>query len=238
MKDTANPVFLGSITSYPDQGFNHSSWLNESGKYILFTDENKGLDMKIFNLENLSDPKFISQFNSHPDATPHNAFWVGDLAYVSSYHDGLRIYNLKNPEKPEEVAWYDTHPVIPEQYGGYRGCWGVYPFLPSKKIIASDLTAGIFVFEVDSNLVGNDEGVIEPNYFSLFPNPTQSQINIHFSGYSHGQIEVFNYLGTSIMKQFFNENKFTVDVSHLPSGSYFLRINNQHKIFYKKFIKQ
>lgn len=238
LKDTANPVFIGSITSYPDQGFNHSSWLNESGKYILFTDENKGLDMKIFNLENLSDPKFISQFNSHPDATPHNAFWVGDLAYVSSYHDGLRIYNLKNPEKPEEVAWYDTHPVIPEQYGGYRGCWGVYPFLPSKKIIASDLTAGIFVFEVDSNLVGNDEGVIEPNYFSLFPNPTQSQINIHFSGYSHGQIEVFNYLGTSIMKQFFNENKFTVDVSHLPSGSYFLRINNQHKIFYKKFIKQ
>jgi choice-of-anchor B domain-containing protein len=238
LKDSANHIFLGSITSYPDQGFNHSSWLNESGRFILFTDENKGLDMKIFDLENLGDPKFVSQFNSHPDATPHNAFWVGDLAYVSAYHDGLRIYNLKNPYKPEEVAWYDTHPVVPEQYGGYRGCWGVYPFLPSKKIIASDLTAGIFVFEVDSNLVGNEEKVAEPTYFSLFPNPSVSQINLHFSGQATGQYEVFNWLGSLEIKQSFNNNKFTIDVSHLPSGQYAIKVSTSTGNSFKKFIKQ
>jgi len=238
LKDTSNHALLGSITSYPDQGYNHSSWLNESGRYILFTDENMGLDMKIFDIQNLSEPKFVSQFNSNPLATPHNAFWYGDFAYVSSYHDGLRIYNLKDPSKPTEVAWYDTHPVVPETYGGYKGCWGVFPFLPSKRIIASDLTSGIFVFEVDSNLVNHSELIPNTAYFSLYPNPAQDEIQVHVTGNGGGELSLFNCLGELEMQQKVSDNKFKLSLSHLPAGIYFIHISNESGVLTKKFIKQ
>jgi len=238
LKDTSNHALLGSITSYPDQGYNHSSWLNESGRYILFTDENMGLDMKIFDIQNLSEPKFVSQFNSNPLATPHNAFWYGDFAYVSSYHDGLRIYNLKDPSKPTEVAWYDTHPVVPETYGGYKGCWGVFPFLPSKRIIASDLTSGIFVFEVDSDLVNHSEVTPNTAYFSLYPNPALDEIQVHVTGNGGGELSLFNCVGELEMQQKVSDNKFKLSLSHLPPGVYFIHISNESGVLTKKFIKQ
>src|ERR1043166_9727774 len=150
LRDLSNQKLIGSITSYPKKGYNHSSWLDESGRYIMFTDENAGLDAKIFDIADLNNPHFVSVFNSNPGAMPHNAYWKGKFAYVSAYHDGVRIWNVHDPEHPVQVAWYDTHPQEPEVYGGYKGCWGVWPYLPSGHIIASDLTSGIFVFGVDS----------------------------------------------------------------------------------------
>lgn len=237
LRDSSNHILLGSITSYPDQGYNHSSWLNQHGNYILFTDENMGLDMKIFDITNLNDPKFISQFNSHPSATPHNAYWYGDLAIVSSYHDGVRVYNLKNPAKPQEVAWYDTHPIVPENYGGYKGCWGVYPFLPSKRIIASDLTSGIFLFEMDSNLVGTNETIEKSIHFSISPNPVNSKIKIHYSGQSNAEIELLNAQGVLINHYNSQNNLLDMDVSNLVEGIYFIRVKSEDAIACKKFIK-
>jgi len=238
LQDTAKHILLGSITSYPDQGYNHSSWLNESGNYILFTDENMGLDMKIFDIKNLAEPKFVSQFNSNPLATPHNAFWHGDFAYVSSYHDGLRVYNLKDPSKPTEVAWYDTHPVVPEQYGGYKGCWGVFPFLPSKRIIASDLTAGIFVFEIDSNLVSTPKTMVEPIYFNLYPNPVTDELCIHKNGNESAVIRIYDSHGQLVLHQNTVENKSYINLSQYPEGFYFISLSTENSISNKKFIKQ
>jgi hypothetical protein len=109
LRDLSTQKFLTSITSYPDQGYNHSPWLDDSGRYLMFTDENTGLDIKIYDLKNFFEPQFVSQFNSNQLAMPHNAYWVGNLAYVSSYHDGVRIYNVKDPTNPQMAAWYDTH---------------------------------------------------------------------------------------------------------------------------------
>jgi len=40
------------------------------------------------------------------------------------------------------VGWFDTSPL---SGGGYEGCWGVYPFLPSGNIVASDMQQGLYV---------------------------------------------------------------------------------------------
>jgi len=237
MRDSANSVLIGSITSYPDQGYNHSSWLDKTGRYIMFTDENMGMDVKIFDIQNLGDPKYLSQFNSNASATPHNAFWHGDFAYVSAYHDGVRVYNVKDPSNPYEVAWYDTHPEKPEIYGGYKGCWGVYPYLPSKRIIASDLTEGIFVLEIDSDLVGLNKPIEKEIEVNIYPNPSKEKLSIFLSEPNTFTVDIMDTKGCSVMHLNKEQNKEDISLSQLAVGVYFIDIRSEYSNTIKKFIK-
>lgn len=238
LRDLSTQKFLTSITSYPDQGYNHSPWLDDSGRYLMFTDENTGLDIKIYDLKNFFEPQFVSQFNSNQLAMPHNAYWVGNLAYVSSYHDGVRIYNVKDPTNPQMAAWYDTHFENPEVYGGYKGCWGLYPFLPSKLILASDLTNGIFVLKVDSDLVGNAESKIDFEVVNIYPNPTKG--TFHIKGLNRTEqsfeIMILDVLGNELMS-LNHTNHEEIDLNHLKEGVYFLVIKSGNAIASKKLIK-
>jgi len=237
LKNLASQRLINIINSYPDRGYNHSSWLDKTGRYIMFTDENTGLDIKIYDLKNFTEPRFVSMFNSNTFALPHNAYWFGDFAYVSSYHDGVRVYNVKNPAKPFQVAWYDTHPVEPEQYGGFKGCWGVYPFLPSKRIIASDLTSGIFVFEIDSSLVGNENTIANKIDFGFFPNPTHDKIFVSGLENEAYNFAIFNISGIQEMHGTIGSNRNQIDLNHLTAGIYFLNVFNDKGNQTKKVIK-
>ncbi|MCB0546484.1 MAG: choice-of-anchor B family protein [Phaeodactylibacter sp.] len=146
---------LGNLTSYPQQGYNHASWLNETGTQLIFADETHGTSLKLADVTDLSNINILSLFRSEllaPAATnsiPHNPFIRGQYAIVSYYHDGVQVFDLSNPDEVERVAYYDTYPEN-QNYSGYEGCWGVYPFLPSGNIIASDITHGLFVLSADS----------------------------------------------------------------------------------------
>jgi choice-of-anchor B domain-containing protein len=237
LRDLANQRLVGSINSYPDQGYNHSSWLDKTGRYLMFTDENMGLDIKIFDIKSLNNPLFVSQFNSNASATSHNAYWYGDFAYVSAYHDGVRVYNIKDPSNPKQVAWYDTHPVVPEIYGGYKGCWGIYPYLPSKHIIASDLTYGIYVLEIDSSLVGEKENEIIKHDFLVFPNPVHDKFRIKTSGFENGELSIFNTQGKLIVHELLNANSSEIDLSQCAQGIYFIEVNSNQGRITKKILK-
>jgi hypothetical protein len=76
----------------------------------------------------------------------HNPFIKGDSVYISYYHEGVQVYDISNPNAPVNVSYYDTEPSN-TNYNGYRGTWGVYPYLPSGNIIASDVARGLFVLE-------------------------------------------------------------------------------------------
>lgn len=236
VRDTANHVLIGSINSYPDQGYNHSSWLDKTGKYLMFTDENMGLDIKIFDIHTLSNPQFISQFNSNANTTSHNAYWVGNFAYVSAYHDGVRVYNIADPSNPKQVAWYDTHPETPEIYGGYKGCWGVYPYLPSHHIIASDLTSGIYVFEIDSELVSvesNPEPSLEVN---IFPNPSTGKFKVS-SPFNKVSFELRNTIGELILTETNWDSNSEINLSQYPEGVYFITLSLGSNQITKKLMK-
>ncbi len=160
MYDFSNlPSFTieGTVENYPDPGYNHSSWLNEEGNMLVMCDETHGSDVK---LVDVSDPLNISSddfktFYSEllgPDApsasVAHNPFILGDLVYLSYYHDGVQVFNIANPDDISVVAYYDTYPDN-DGYTGYNGCWGVYPFFPSGIIIGSDQNYGLFVLQID-----------------------------------------------------------------------------------------
>jgi choice-of-anchor B domain-containing protein len=145
---------LGTLTSYPHQGYNHSGWLSEDGQIYVFADENHGLDIKICDVSDLSNITVLSQINSnvHVDSSmAHNLIIKNDTLYVSYYHDGVRLYDISDPANPFEIAWYDTY--LETDHQSYRGAWGVYPFLPSGNVLVSDMQSGLFVLGISDSAV-------------------------------------------------------------------------------------
>jgi choice-of-anchor B domain-containing protein len=153
--DPSSPVPLASTDS---PGYNHSSWPTPSGEYAVFAEEvPTGLPLTVVDLSELAQGNIekVKTFKepllepAHIDNTPHNPFFRGNYLICSYYEDGLQIFDLSDPLNPERVAYYDTHPDNTD-YNGYFGCWGVYPFLPSQLILASDINGGLFVLRADS----------------------------------------------------------------------------------------
>lgn len=152
------PAFslIGSIDNYPGTGYNHSSWLNEQGTALVMCDETHGSPVK---LVDVTDPTDISSddfktFSSEllgPGAPgssiAHNPFVMTNLAYIAYYHDGVQVFDITDPDNIDVFAYYDTNPDNVD-YLGYKGCWGVYPFLPSGVIVASDVNNGLFLMQL------------------------------------------------------------------------------------------
>ena len=146
VSDPANPQRLGAIT-HPNLFFHHSGWPTEDGKYLFICDESASgdtPDITVWNIERLEAPELVATITD-PMATVHNLYIVGDLAYVSHYTAGFRVYDVSDPENPVLAAEYDTAPA--EAGDGFRGAWGAYPFAPSGNIYVSDIGNGLFVFD-------------------------------------------------------------------------------------------
>jgi choice-of-anchor B domain-containing protein len=231
---------LSVISNYPQNGYNHSSWLDDSGKYLMFTDENQGLSIKMYDVSDITNPKFVSVFNSSPQAMPHNAFWKGKYGIASSYQDGVVCWNLSDPYNPIKAGWFDTYQENSKIYSGFKGCWGVYPYLPSNKIIASDLRSGIWVLKIDSS-AANDVNELEMiSYLNLFPNPFKNIISIN-TGQNLESISISDIQGKvwvqKNLKLWPRNNTFEVDTENWPAGIYFAEVITDKGRTFKKAIK-
>ncbi|MCK5942055.1 MAG: choice-of-anchor B family protein [Planctomycetes bacterium] len=139
----ATNVSPSTLSSTQTPGnFTHNAWPNAAGTLCVTTDEVSGGVIAIYDITNKSNPIGLSTFTPNPSAIPHNAFIVGDKVHVSWYTEGYRCIDISDPSNPVEVASYDTWPG---SSGGFNGCWGVYPFLPSGNILVSDRSTGLYI---------------------------------------------------------------------------------------------
>lgn len=245
LRDVSKQTIISSLISYPKAGYCHGSWLNASGKYIILTDEiPEGLDVKIFDISVLQAPRIKSMFNSNVGATPHNAYWYGDFAYVSHYHDGVTVFNIKNIDTPYLEAYYDTYPQNPagNYTGKYSGCWGVWPYLPSGNIVASDRSNGIFVLKPDSGLLGITENRYRQPVVSLFPNPASAFLHISVDMNEEDDVAliVYNLQGKqlhSFDNAFKTNRRYTIAIDTLAPGIYMLEACGKKGISRVKFVK-
>lgn len=244
LRDVNNQIILGTIVNYPQAAYNHSSWLNKNGNYLMFTDENIGSNIKIFDISIIQAPRIESYFISNTWATPHNSYWFGSFAVASMYHDGVFIWNIADTKKPQLAAFYDTYPqnAIGDYTQNFAGCWGVWPYLPSGNIIASDRSNGIFVLKVDSGLLNTNE-IQQTAKANIYPNPANDALNIAVeTNYSDNfLISIFDLQG-NLVKQFnqiFKSNYlYTENVTDLKSGLYFLEIKGNKQVIRQKLLKQ
>jgi choice-of-anchor B domain-containing protein len=157
VSDKANPVLIGTRTT--PNNFAHNIWPSENGQFIFTTDEVSGAFIGAYDISDPTQITEVDRIQNSPGVgvIPHNTHVKGDYIITSYYSDGVTIHDVTYPYNIIKVGSYDTYPG---QTIGFDGCWGVYPFLPSGTILASDITKGLFVLGADYQKASYLEGIV------------------------------------------------------------------------------
>ena len=231
------PVPLGNLEFYPDKGYNHSGWLSEDGKTYVMCDETQKMKVKVLDVSDLSNIQVASLFTSgfYEQTLPHNVILKNGIAYVSYYNDGLQIFDVRNINLPKRVGYYDSYQG--SNSGLFRGVWGVYPNLPSGRILISDRLNGLFLLGFTPPPDVNSD-----TDFLVFPNPSSQYIYFvhdHF-GAADYTIEIFNLLGQNVDNFQLERDFLYIDISNYKAGIYLLKYSSllspNEKII--KFVKR
>ena len=67
----------------------------------------------------------------------------------------------------------------------------------------------------------------ENNQMTIYPNPTQSKINLSLNYAKEVHYKLFSPLGKQLMTGTITSSNQEIDISHLPSNIYFLRVGSQ-----------
>lgn len=135
MSDKQNPNVLGTVTT--PGAFTHNTWLLSDRKTILTTDEEYPSFVTAYDVSDPTDIKELDRISTGDgnNSIGHNVHILNDYAITSWYIDGFVVIDAHRPDNLVEVARYDTWPGG----GEFDGCWGVYPYLPSGNLIASNI---------------------------------------------------------------------------------------------------
>lgn len=157
-----NPANITEWDNYVHVDQNHSSWMHADGQTIFEAVEiPKGKNLFMLRKNSATNTvDYIGEFKEpleHPlssQVTYHNPYINGNYMYVASYEDGVQVFDVSDVSSHttvKRIAYYDTyHQNNGSGYpSGYNGCWGVYPFLPSGCILASDISNGLFTMNLD-----------------------------------------------------------------------------------------
>jgi len=142
-------MFLVSTGSYPNQIFTHQAWLSDDRQYLYVNDELDSInETVVFDVSDINSPTFVSTYTSGVPATDHNVFYHQGRIFEAEYRAGMRVFDATDPVAPVQIGWIDTYPG--DDSAGSGGVWGVYPFLPSGKVVISDKDRGFFLVWPDA----------------------------------------------------------------------------------------
>ncbi len=136
MRDKANPVLLGTVET-PSR-FTHNSWMLSDRKTVLTTDERVPSFLTAYDVSDPTNIRELDRFSTNDGfgSIGHNTHILNDYAVTSWYTDGVVIVDAHKPDNLVLVGQYDTWPGTGPTFDG---CWGVYPFLPSGNLVASNI---------------------------------------------------------------------------------------------------
>ncbi|MGZ3884021.1 MAG: choice-of-anchor B family protein [Bacteroidia bacterium] len=239
---------LGSLGTYPESGYNHSSSLTQDGKSLVFCDEiPTDISIKLADVSNLSNITVSALFrpNLNSGFVGHNPYVIGnDWAFASCYEDGLYLYNISNPSSPVMAGYFDTYPQGGASFGNnygsgsYNGNWGAYPYFKSGYILACDMQNGVFILEA-FGLLGTSTGLNEKSdadkiMMSAYPNPASTLLDLAVKDNRQApyKIELRNLQGQVLLSQeepnaqggTFIHRK--LDVSGFAAGLYLLSVSS------------
>jgi choice-of-anchor B domain-containing protein len=143
VSDKTNPVVLA--TQNTPGLFTHNTWLNDQGNILFTTDEVNNSYLTSYDISDLNNITELQRVQLTPGSgsVVHNTHTLNDYEIVSWYKDGIAIVDVSRPDNMVVTGHYDT--FLQGSGGGFDGCWGVYPFLPSGTIVASDMSNGLYV---------------------------------------------------------------------------------------------
>ena len=139
--------------------FTHNIWPSDDGKYVFTTDEKSNAYIGAYDISDVTDIIEVDRIRSRPGSgvIPHNVFYHNNFLVTAYYRDGITIMDATDPSNIILTGYYDTSPL---SGNGFNGAWGVYPYLPSGNIIASDIENGLFILSANYNKAARIEGSI------------------------------------------------------------------------------
>ncbi len=248
--DPDDPILLGTMDDYVQAGYNHSGWLDHKGHYYFLADENHGLELKVVDVCETEDIEVVQTFGTNSginSSIPHNVLIDCNILYASWYYEGVQVFDISDPTNPVRIGFYDTFQG--NDAFSFAGNWGVYPYLPSGNILASDMQNGLFVLERNvtpdcdayqatscENAVAVAELYQPVKALKIYPQPATDQLTIDFfleeptanlncslTDISGRQVAVWNNQSV-----FTGENKFNLDIpNYLNNGFYMMVIGNE-----------
>jgi len=114
--------------------------------------------------------------------------------------------------------------------GGHTWPGSVLNTAGTNQDIDASMEIWLFFSRYDINgLLSTDD--YENRHVSIYPNPTQSKINLSLNYSKEVHYKLFSPLGKQLMTGTIASGNEEIDISHLPSNVYFLKVGNQfHKV--------
>ena len=163
VKDKSNPTLLAKIV-YTGSG-THNVWTSVDSKYAFTADEigTTPHDLKVWALDSLPLSAKVGEWSADPLTAIHNVYGRGHFLYVAHYKAGMHVLDIRDPRNPVQLGSFDTYdPPSDTVPGAYAGCWAVYPYFPSGRIVGSDMQSGLFLATFDSLKPRVRPGLISP----------------------------------------------------------------------------
>jgi hypothetical protein len=146
VSNPAAPDTLGVIDD-PAIRFHHSGDVTADERYLYLSDElitHPGADVTIWDISDPATPFKVGEV-ADADATVHNFYVVGDLAFVAYYSAGFKVFDISDPTRPVPAGRYDTSRRSGE---GFTGAIGLYAHSPDGNVYVCDVENGLFAFAV------------------------------------------------------------------------------------------
>ena len=114
--------------------------------------------------------------------------------------------------------------------GGHTWPGSILNSAGTNQDIDASMEIWLFFSRYDINgLLSTDD--YENRHVSIYPNPTQSKINLSLNYAKEVHYKLFSPLVKQLMTGTITSGNEEIDISHLPSNIYFLKVGNQiHKV--------
>lgn len=164
----------------------HAAWPSGDNRFLVVTEERAGGGLTLYELEDDGTSVSLTlrdglTLDGSLAFSTHNAVVDGNTVYISYYEAGMYVLEID----PDTATWdivasYDTT-AITGANGFFDGNWGVYPYLGPDKILASDRQNGLFIFDVDPNLLSFDYPAGQPAT-AMPESPTTVNVDVSVVG--------------------------------------------------------
>ncbi|PAP78401.1 choice-of-anchor B family protein [Rubrivirga marina] len=228
--DVSDPTDVRLLTSfsYPGAGV-HNTCSTENGRTLYVGDEigTSGNWIRIFDVADLDDVELVGEVVVDPNAVVHNCYVRGDRLYVAHYTEGLRVFDVSDPHAPTEVAYLDT---FLEPGYGFRGAWTAYPYLPSGKVLVSDMQTGLWVVALEDAAVAAEPASAGPTALRVWPNPTTGAATLAYDLFAPAEADVvvLDVLGREVARVRetgrAGTNRLSLGLGDAPAGVYAVRL--------------
>jgi hypothetical protein len=110
------------------------------------------------------------------------------------------------------------------------------PLFADEKILVTNAMCG---YSLNWSTVGVKNLNENDNLSTIFPNPTTNTINLNIEpNYYNGNWQLTDLTGQILLKgEISNNENFQIDISNLPTATYFLRISNGKEFKVEKVVK-